>query len=187
MQEDRIRLYAIGKLGFLIPFMPASLDSVAGAGPRHMAFHHKGNYAYVINEFNGTINVIATNNATGAGPRIVQTLDIILAGFSDILWAADIHITPNGRWLYCSDRSASVISWFAVSKDGSMISLLGYQETEIQPRGFNIDSQGRFLVAAGQKSHHITVYAISSQSGKLTPLARYAVGHGPMWVTILAL
>lgn len=185
LQEDRIRRYGIGAAGRLTPLTPAALDSVAGAGPRHMAFHHGGDYAYAINELSGTVNVIAID-AAGAGPRIVQTLDIMPAGFSDTRWAADIHITPNGRWLYCCDRTASVISRFAVTEDGSVLRLLGHQATETQPRGFNIDSQGRFLVAAGQKSHHIAVYAIEGQSGELAPLARYAVGQGAMWVSILA-
>lgn len=185
LQEDRIRRYEIGASGRLTPCTPAVLDSVAGAGPRHMAFHHGGDYAYVINEFSGTINVIDID-AAGVGPRIVQTLDIMPAGFSYPRWAADIHITPDGRWLYCCDRIASVISRFAVSEDGGVLSLLGHQATETQPRGFNIDRQGRFLVAAGQKSHYIAVYDIERQSGELTPLVRYAVGQGPMWVSILA-
>ncbi|WP_067565610.1 6-phosphogluconolactonase [Candidatus Doolittlea endobia] len=184
LKEDRIRLYTIGKSGYLMPHTPEALDSVSGAGPRHMAFHHGGDYAYVINELNGTVNVIAIDSI-GVSSHIVQTLDIIPAGFRAKCWAADIHITPDGRWLYCCDRTASIISYFAVSKNGENLLPLGHQATETQPRGFNIDSQGRFLVAAGQKSHHIMVYAINTQSGALIPLARYVVGQGPVWVSIL--
>lgn len=185
LQEDRIRLYKIDKSGYVTTLRPAALYSVVGAGPRHMTFHHGGEYAYAINELSGTVNVI-TINAAGTGPRIIQTLDIMPASFSGTRWAADIHITPNGRWLYCCDRTTSIISRFAVSKDGGILSLLGHQKTETQPRSFNIDTQGRFLVAAGQKSHHIAVYAIDAQSGELTSLARYMVGQGPTWVSILA-
>ncbi|MGP4123719.1 MAG: 6-phosphogluconolactonase [Sodalis sp. (in: enterobacteria)] len=185
LEENRIRRYGIGESGYLTPLIPEALNSVSGSGPRHMAFHYGGDYAYAINELSGTVNVIAIDSA-GTGPSIIQTLDIMPAGFSNTRWAADIHITPNGRWLYCSDRTASVISQFRVSKDGCALSLMGHQATETQPRGFNIDSQGRFLVAAGQKSHHIAVYAIHAQSGKIATLARYAVGRGPMWVSILA-
>ncbi|SNC59096.1 6-phosphogluconolactonase [Sodalis endosymbiont of Henestaris halophilus] len=186
LQEDRIRLYKIGQSGCLMPFSPAALECVAGSGPRHMAFHHGGNYAYVINELSGTVDVIDIHSA-GFGPRIIQTLDIMPATFSNIRWAADIHITIDDRWLYCCDRKASIISRFSVSEDGSVLSLLGYQATETQIRGFNIDPQGRFLVAAGQKSDHIAVYAIDAQSGVLSLIERYAVGRGPMWVSILVM
>lgn len=185
LHEDRIRRYGIGEFGRLTPLAPVVLYSAVSAGPRHMAFHNGGNYVYVINELSATVNVIAINTA-GAGPRIVQMLDIMPAGFRDTRWAADIHITPDGRWLYCCDRTFSVISRFAVLDNGSMLNLLGHQKTETQPRGFNIDSQGRFLIAAGQKSNYIAVYVIQEQSGELKPLARYAVGKGPIWVSILA-
>ncbi|MCR3755422.1 MAG: 6-phosphogluconolactonase [Sodalis sp. Psp] len=185
LKEDRIRLYHIGRLGHLTSYSPTAIESVTGAGPRHMVFHPGGGYAYVINEFHGTVNVIAIDPA-GSGPRIVQTLDIMPADFSSTRWAADIHLTPDGCWLYCCDRTASILSQFAVLKDGGALNLIGHYETETQPRGFNIDMQGRFLVAAGQKSNYIAVYSIAPQTGKLTPLERYAVGQGPAWVSILA-
>lgn len=184
LQEDRIRLYSINESGISIPLRPMTLSSGIGAGPRHMVFHRGGEYAYAINERSGTVNVIAIDTA-GGGPHIAQTLDIMPASFSDTRWAADIHITPNARWLYCCERTASIISRFAVSEDGGTLSLLGHHATESQPRSFNIDNQGRFLVAAGQTSHHIAVYAIDVESGELALLDRYAVGQGPMWVSIL--
>ncbi|ECD2368927.1 6-phosphogluconolactonase, partial [Salmonella enterica subsp. enterica serovar Weltevreden] len=58
--------------------------------------------------------------------------------------------------------------------------------TEAQPRGFNIDNSGKYLIAAGQKSHHIAVYEITGTQGVLTEKGRYAVGQGPMWVVVNA-
>jgi 6-phosphogluconolactonase len=109
------------------------------------------------------------------------------ADFTGTCWAADIHITPDGRHLYTTDRTASLISIFDVSAQDGTLTLIGHQPTETQPRGFNIDHNGQFLIAAGQKSHHIEVYGIEPDNGNLTPLARYAVGQGPMWVSVLAL
>ena len=106
------------------------------------------------------------------------------AGFSGTRWAADIHLTPDGRFLYACDRTASMLAVFSVSELGAELTLEGYQPTETQPRGFNIDNSGRYLVAAGQKSHHIEVYTITEPKGLLKPLGRYAVGQGPMWVVI---
>ncbi|ECY8166266.1 beta-propeller fold lactonase family protein, partial [Salmonella enterica subsp. enterica serovar Bovismorbificans] len=108
------------------------------------------------------------------------------ADFSDTRWAADIHITPDGRHLYACDRTASLITVFSVSEDGSVLSVEGFQPTEVQPRGFNIDNSGKYLIAAGQKSHHIAVYEITGTQGLLTEKGRYAVGQGPMWVVVNA-
>ncbi|NDL62791.1 6-phosphogluconolactonase [Acerihabitans arboris] len=186
LKEDRIRLFNIAADGGLRPYRPEAVATVSGAGPRHMVFHPHRLYAYVVNELNSSVNVYAQDEAGGA-PRIIQTLDLMPPGFTDTRWAADIHITPDGRYLYACDRTASVITRFAVSEDGSTLDVLGYQPTETQPRGFNIDAEGRFLIAAGQKSGHIGVYRIEGETGGLTPLARYPVGQGPMWVTILDL
>lgn len=186
LKEDRIRLFTLATDGHLQPCQPEAVDTVTGAGPRHMVFHPHRPYAYCVNELNSTVNVYALDE-TGGAPRIIQTLDSMPKGFIDTRWAADIHITPDGRYLFSCDRTASVITRYAVSEDGSILEVLGHQPTETQPRGFNIDPQGQYLVAAGQKSHHVAVYRIDVQTGDLTPLARYPVGQGPMWVAILDL
>lgn len=186
LKEDRIRLYDVSPQGTLTEHDQVELRAVEGAGPRHMDFHPNQRFAYCVNELNSSVDVIELNGVGGKS-RTVQTLDAMPQGFADTRWAADIHLTPNGRFLYCSDRTASLLSIFQVSEDGSTLSLVGHQATETQPRGFNIDHRGEFVISAGQKSHHIEVYRIDQTSGKLQALARYAVGQGPMWVSILAL
>ncbi|PLK58410.1 6-phosphogluconolactonase [Candidatus Palibaumannia cicadellinicola] len=182
LKEDRIRLFHRAKVGTLMPYEPEAVQSRIGAGPRHMAFHYAGGYTYTINELDSTVTICTTNH-----PCIVQTIDIMSSHLDHGRWAADIHITPDGRWLYCSDRSASIIACFAVSENGRVLHLIGHYSTEIQPRGFNIDATGRYLIVSGQKSHHITVYGIDKQNGALNKLSRYAVGQGPMCVVIINL
>jgi len=183
LKQDRICLYSLSADGTLAPRAQAQVNTVEGAGPRHMAFHPNGSYAYCVNELDSTVDVWALSNARGEVER-VQSLDMMPPGFNETRWAADIHLTPNGRFLYACDRTSSTITVFSVSEDGGLLTIEGYQPTETQPRGFNIDHSGRYLVASGQKSHHIEVYRISEPQGLLTPLARYAVGQGPMWVVI---
>ncbi|MHA6383451.1 beta-propeller fold lactonase family protein, partial [Escherichia coli] len=79
--------------------------------------------------------------------------------------------------LYACDRTASLITVFSVSEDGSVLSKEGFQPTETQPRGFNVDHSGKYLIAAGQKSHHISVYEIVGEQGLLHEKGRYAVGQ----------
>ncbi|MGK2889482.1 MAG: 6-phosphogluconolactonase [Candidatus Malihini olakiniferum] len=186
LKEDRIRLYDVSNEGELSVAAQAELRAVGGAGPRHMDFHSNQRFAYCVNELNSTVDVIELHSVEGKA-RTVQSLDAMPQGFVDTRWAADIHLTPNGLFLYCSDRTASLLSIFQVSEDGSTLSLVEHQPTEMQPRGFNIDHSGEFVISAGQKSQHIEVYRINQESGKLQPLARYAVGKGPMWVSILVL
>lgn len=186
LKEDRIRLFNIADDGTLDAARPEAVATVSGAGPRHMVFHPSRHYAYGVNELDSTVNVYVLDGP-GRAPRIIQTLDMMPPGFADTRWAADIHITPDGLHLYASDRTDSVITHFAVSEDGGMLEVRDYQSTETQPRGFNIDVTGRFLVATGQKSDHIAVYRIKDDTGELTPMARYPVGKGAMWVSIIAL
>lgn len=185
LKEDQIRLFNIGLDGQLTPYIQKSVKTVRGSGPRHMAFHPNSNYAYCVNELNGTVDVLTISKNSGQY-YFIQTLEIMPAVFNGNYWAADIHITPNGRFLYSSERSTSTLTIFNISKNGSRLSVVDYCLTEAQPRGFNIDDSGRFLISSGQQSNHIAVYEIDQISGKLSILARYPVGNGPIWVTILA-
>lgn len=184
LKQDRICLFTLGEDGKLTPRPQAEVSTTPGAGPRHMVFHPNQRYAYCVNELDSSVDVW---DISASEVQKVQSLDMMPEGFSGTRWAADIHITPDGRHLYSCDRTASILTVFSISADGATLTIEGYQPTETQPRGFNIDRSGQYLVAAGQKSHHIEVYKITSDRGLLQPLARYAVGQGPMWVVIHSL
>ncbi|CDH26204.1 6-phosphogluconolactonase [Xenorhabdus bovienii] len=183
LKEDHIRIFNLDEQGYLTENRADEISTVAGAGPRHMAFHPEKSAIYCINELDATVDVLRKWDKY----RIVQSVDSLTADFSSVCWSADIHMTPDGRHLYTCERSESLISHFRVSEDGYYLTLVGNYPTESQPRGFVIDHSGSFLIASGQKSDHISVSRIDKYSGKLTQLARYPVGKGPMWVTVLAL
>jgi 6-phosphogluconolactonase len=186
LKEDRIRLFDFKRNGKVAIHHPEALQAVSGSGPRHMTFHPNQQFAYCANELNSTVAVYQKDSLNGEY-RCVQTLNIMPASFTGTRWAADIHITPDGRYLYVSDRTASILAIFQVSDDGSVLSLVGHHATQTQPRGFNIDNSGRFVIVAGQKSDAIEVAQIDAQTGMLSVCAEYPVGKGPMWVSILAL
>ncbi|AKC60506.1 6-phosphogluconolactonase [Blochmannia endosymbiont of Camponotus (Colobopsis) obliquus] len=182
--EDCIYIFNIdvNVTGRAILYIKSLLKMKKYSGPRHMAFNNKNNFAYVINELNGTVTVIDHNDHDC--PKIIQTLDMMPNFHNNVRWASDIHITPNSDWLYCSDRMSNTISYFKIFNNGTL-RLIGHQTTEIQPRSFAIDHMGRYLIVAGQKSNSIAVYTINSYNGSLKLLSRYCVGIGPAWVTIL--
>ncbi|PHM39438.1 hypothetical protein Xmau_02781 [Xenorhabdus mauleonii] len=183
LKEDHIRIFNLDGQGYLTESRADEIKIAAGAGPRHMAFHPEKQAIYCINELDSTVDVLRKWEKY----RIVQSIDSLPVDFSSVRWSADIHITPDGRHLYTSERSESLISHFLVSEDGYHLTLAGHYGTETQPRGFAIDHSGNFLIASGQKSDHISVSRIDKYSGKLTQLARHPVGKAPMWVTVLAL
>lgn len=183
LKEDHIRIFEMTEEGYLTEKRAEEITTAMGAGPRHMAFHPNQQVIYCINELDSTVDVYRKWEKY----RSVQTIDSLPADLAGVRWSADIHITPGGRHLYTSERTSSLISHFVISQDGLNLTLAGHYKTETQPRGFAIDHSGKYLIASGQKSDHISVSSIDQYTGKLTELTRYPVGKGPMWVTVLAL
>ncbi|HBQ77991.1 MAG TPA: 6-phosphogluconolactonase, partial [Erwinia persicina] len=134
LKQDRIALFSLSDSGELTPCAQSELKTKPGAGPRHMAFHPNQRYVYCVNELDSTVDVW---DLSKGDVEKVQSLDMMPEGFSDTRWAADIHITPDGRHLYSCDRTASIITTFSISADGATLTVEGHQPTETQPRGFN--------------------------------------------------
>lgn len=180
--EDHLRFFNLSHNGYLIEDNSAELTTATNAGPRHLAFHPNGEVFYCVNELDATVNIY---RRMGEKYRLMQTVDIVHDKFNSTRWAADIHLTPDGRFLYISERSESFICVMAISEDGNYLQPIDYVATEKQPRGFAIDNTGHYLIASGQKSDAVSVSRIDKLTGKLTELAQYAVGKGPMWVTVV--
>ncbi|MNG10037.1 6-phosphogluconolactonase [compost metagenome] len=108
-------------------------------------------------------------------------------GYQGERWGADIHLTPDGRFLYTSERASSLLSLFGVDEEDGALTLLGHFPTESCPRGFAIDHSGHYLIATGQKSHSLAVHRIAAQTGELSLSSRQHVGEGAMWVRVLTL
>jgi len=102
------------------------------------------------------------------------------------IWASDLHLTPNGNFLYAAERTSSTLAAFRVDTASGKLTYLGSTPTEKQPRGFNIDPAGRFVVVSGEQSDTISSYAIDAATGALKPIGRYPTGKGANWVEIVA-
>lgn len=172
--------------GQVSPNTPPIHATRAKAGPRHLVFHPNGRFVYLLNELDASVDVLAFDPQQGTLATL-QTLTTLPAGFSGKPWAADLHLTPDGRFLYTSERTTSTLAAFAVDGSTGRLQLLGHTPTEKQPRGFNVDPSGRYLVAVGQLSHAVTLYAIERDSGALKPLKSYSLGQNPNWVEIVSL
>jgi 6-phosphogluconolactonase len=172
--------------GTVSPNRPASIATKANAGPRHLAFHPNGKYLYLLNETDATVGAYAVDPVTGTLGEL-QTVPTLPGDFAGKPSAADIHLTPDARFLYTSERATSTIKGFRVDPVRGTLSRLGRWPTETTPRGFAIDPRGRFLLAAGLASNALTVSAIDPDSGALAALQQYRLGEMPNWVEIVDL
>ena len=163
----------------------ASWAARAGAGPRHFRFDPQGRWVYLLHELDGTVDVLAWD-AAQARLSLVQTVGILPPGFTGKPWAADLHLTPDGRHLYTSERTSSTLAHFTVDAASGRLTPQGHTSVETQPRGFAIDPSGRHLLVVGQLSHHLSRWALDPNTGHLDLQQRIAVGQGPNWVEILA-
>lgn len=197
------------RTGVLTLNRPAAAPSRPDAGPRHFCFSPNNRFVYMLNELNGTVTCYNLDSETGVlsekhsvsiikpgtdivpgsiRPPLSASGEVVAEKDADKpkIWAADIHITPNGRFVYASERTTSTMACLAADPLTGKLVYMGSVDTEQQPRGFNIDPKGRFLVAAGEKSNHVAVYAINQDNGSLTLLKRYQAGENPNWVEIVA-
>jgi 6-phosphogluconolactonase len=172
--------------GTLTPNTPASVKVTDKAGPRHLAFHPSGRFVYLIGELDGAIYTFDYDAARGQ-LRETQATSALPPGFTGKPWAADLHVTPDGKFLYGSERTSSTLAAFRIDPATGKLGAIGSYETEKQPRGFRIDLAGRYLLAVGQLSNTMTSYAIDQSSGALRRLEQHPVGHNPNWVEIVDL
>jgi len=174
------------RTGKLVPNDPPSVSVKAKAGPRHLVFAPNRKFVYLLNELDASIYVFPWEAKTGILKKEVQVATSLPKGFEGKPWAADIHLTPDGKYLYASERTTSTLAAFKVDPKTGMLTSIDSFATEKQPRGFSIDPTGRYLLAAGQLSNSMTAYAIDKATGKLTKLKDYPVGKNPNWVEIVA-
>jgi 6-phosphogluconolactonase len=173
--------------GTLSPNNPATIAVKAKAGPRHLVFSPDQRFVYLINELDATIYVFPYDGATGILSKETHIASAMPADFAGTPWAGDIHVTPDGRFLYATERTSSTLAAFAVKKASGTLTSIGYYPTEKQPRAFAIDPAGKYILAVGQLSNSLTVHAIDQETGALNKLKEYPVGKNPNWVEIVTL
>ena len=117
----------------------------------------------------------------------LQFVNALPADFKEQPAAADLHVTPDGRFLYGSERKTSTLAGYRIDPEKGSLTPIGHFPTEKTPRGFNIDPRGRFLLSVGLDSNAMTVYQIDQQSGALTSVKQYPMGQQPNWIEIVDL
>jgi len=189
------------KTGKLSSNTPAVYVAKPVSGPRHFVTSGDNKFVYLLSEMAGTVTTLAIDGKSGLlteigaisglppdtklGPGLPRG-SVAGRNMDNDIWAADLHLTPNGKFLYVSERTSNSISAFSVDGASGKLTYISNMATERQPRGFNIDPKGRFMVVTGEKSDTISIYAIDQSSGVLKFLNKYPTGKGASWVEIVS-
>src|SRR5438045_2654673 len=194
------------KTGRLTANTPPVLQLKPGTGPRHLIVSSDNRFVYLLNELTGMVTALSLDASTGT----LKELDSVSALPADTklgpgmprgavgapgtaprntdndIWASDLHLTPNGRFLYAAERTSSSLGGFKVDGATGKLTFVGSTPTEKQPRGFAIDPGGKFVVVSGEKSDTLSTYAIDGETGALKAIGKYPTGKGSNWVEIVA-
>jgi 6-phosphogluconolactonase len=140
----------------------------AGAGPRHLAFHPNGRFAYLVNELDNTAVVFGYDPARGV-LDLVQTISMLPAGHEGTSYGADLEILPSGDFLYASNREHNSIVAYAIEPGSGRLRLVDHQESPAWPWNLAVAPGSRFLLAACQQADCVAAFRIDPQTGRLTP------------------
>src|SRR3984957_3560055 len=172
--------------GSLIPNHPPFAKLASGAGPRHLAFHPNGKFAYVLSEVNSTVTAFAYDAQNGSFSTL-QTLSTIPKDFKGRNDTAEIVVHPSGKFLYASNRGHDSIVEFAIDPVRGTLTLAGDFSTQgKEPRNFALDPTGKFLLAANQESNNIVVFRIDQSTGALTATGQIAQVPAPVDIVFVS-
>jgi 6-phosphogluconolactonase len=167
---DKILVYRFDAAnGKLTLHDPPSASTAAGAGPRHLAFHPSGRFAYVINELDSTVTAFAYDPAAGA-LREIQTITTLPGDFAGENYPAEVRVHPSGKFLYGSNRGHDSIALYTIDAQTGKLTPAGHQPSGGSgPRNFNVDPSGAWMIVGNQSSNNVLVLRIDAERGTLTP------------------
>lgn len=185
---DELLVYKFDKnQGSITPNDPPFTKIDPGAGPRHFVLHPSGKFAYVVAEMASTVSAFSVDLQAGTLKRL-QTLSTLPKDFKGDNDDAEIHILPNGKFLYASNRGHDSIAVFAIDPDKGTLTKVDDASTRGKiPRSFEIDPTGKYLFAENQKSDNIVIFRIDGKTGKLTPTGQVLDVPSPVCVKFLAM
>ena len=188
------------KSGRLTANTPPVLQMKAGSGPRHLITSSDNRFVYLLNELTATVTTLALDGSKGlltelSSASVLPPDSKLVPGAprpspgrnaDNDIWASDLHLTPNGRFLYAAERTSSSIGAFSVESATGKLTWISSTPTEKQPRGFQIDPSGRYMVVSGEKSDTVSTYSVDPSSGAPRPIGKYPTGKGFNWVEIVS-
>jgi 6-phosphogluconolactonase len=184
---DELLVYRFDvKTGSLTANNPPYAKLDPGAGPRHLAFHPNGKFAYVVNELQSSITAFSYDPTRGA-LQPLKTVSTLPKGFSGSNDTAEIRVHPSGKFLFASNRGHDSIAVFSIDSHTGTLTLVDHFPTQGKtPRNFEIDPTGKFLFVANQDTNNIVVFRIDPNSGRLTPTGQTLRAPSPVCLKFMA-
>ena len=165
---DQVLLYYLDPTeAALTPQRPPAINLPPGSGPRHLVFHPKRDWVYVVNELNSTVSTLTREQGFLVVKETVSTLPDAFNGPNS---CAEIQIHPTGKYVYASNRGHDSVAVFAVNKRTGLLERRGHEATGGKtPRFFGLDPDGRWLLAANQGSDTVVVFRVDQKTGLPRP------------------
>ncbi|MGY2132436.1 lactonase family protein [Hymenobacter sp. HD11105] len=183
---DKVYGYRLNtKEDALEPSAAPAFTAAPGAGPRHLTFHPGGQLAFLINELNSTITSLRYDEGAGTFQEI-QTLPTLPADFGGQNSCADIHVSPNGRFLYGSNRGHDSLVVYSIGTSTGRLSLVEHVPTQgKKPRNFTLDPSGKIALVANQETNNIVTFRVNSDTGQLTPTGNTVQVPAPVCLKVV--
>lgn len=166
---DTVTGYAFDSDSLTLQTEPSIVfETEPGAGPRHLTFHPNGEYAYLVNELNGTVVAFSYD---GESLEELQTISTLPENYEGRFSGADIHVSADGRFLYASNREdLNNIVIYSIDRNSGMLEKVGEQSSGgAHPRNFMIDPTGAYLLVANRNTDNIVVFERDQESGLISP------------------
>ena len=179
---DKIMAYSFNPAtGKVKAASPAFAEAAPGSGPRHLIFHPSGKYAYLMEELSG--QVVAFRYTNGSLKQL-QSISSVPPDFHGFAGSADIHVSPDGKFLYGSNRGESnTIAIFSINPATGKLTAIGYEPVLGKaPRNFNFDPSGNFLLVANQDTDEVVVFKRNKQTGLLKDTGERIKAGNPVCV-----
>ena len=184
---DKVYQYRIdaSQKQILVPSDDPFMAVKPGGGPRHIAFHPNGKYAYLVLELDGSVMALDYHDGK---LEAKQTISMVTPGFKGRLSGADIHVSPDGKFLYASNRGdANEIAIYSINKKGRLTLVDRQSVLGKMPRNFVIDPTGKFLLAANQVTNEVIIFKRDKKTGLLTATGKKIEVDKPVCLKFVAL
>ena len=167
---DKVFIYKFdAKTGNITPNDPPFAATKPGTGPRHIIFSPNEKYAYLISEMGSIVTQFAWDSGNGTLKEL-QTVSTLPPDFKDVNTDAEIAHSPDGKFLYASDRGLNALTTFSVDPADGHLTYLDYTSTQGKtPRNFSLDPTGQWIIASNQDSNTVLVFRRDPTTGKLSP------------------
>lgn len=202
---DKVLQLSLSDKGEITALGDGGVATAKNDGPRHSVISPDNRFVYNIGEMGGIITQYQRDDE-GNLTKISETPSAVAKkykleegkerpdGYSDPtprIWASDIKITPDGRFIFVSERTSSTVAGYKVDKKTGKLTLTGIREVEKQPRGIAVSPSGKWLIVTGEKSNQISAYKIDGKSGMLSfasrvPASNEKTAQDANWVSVVS-